>query len=52
MELLEEVEEKKAIQEKLDQAIDTLKQKYGFNSITRASKMNLPSNTKISNKLE
>ena len=39
-------------QEKLDQAIDTLKQKYGFNSITRASKMNLPSNTKISNKLE
>ena len=29
-------------QEKLDKVIDNLKQKYGYNSITRAGQMNLP----------
>ena len=39
-------------QEKLDKVIDNLKQKYGYNSITRAGKMNLPKGTINLKKLE
>ena len=39
-------------QEKLDKVIDNLKQKYGYNSITRAGKMNLPNGTINLKKLE
>lgn len=41
--LFENITDKK--QEKLDKVIDDLKNKYGYNSITRAGKMQL--NTKI-----
>ncbi len=34
-------------QEKLDKAIDILKQKYGYNSITRAGKMNIDNILKL-----
>ena len=39
-------------QEKLDKVIDNLKQKYGYNSITRAGKMNLPNGIINLKKLE
>lgn len=39
--------EKNEKQEKLDQAIDTLKEKYGYNTITRAGKMNVSNMLKL-----
>ena len=39
-------------QERLDEVIDSIKQKYGYNSITRAGKINLPKGTINLKKLE
>ena len=38
-------EEKK--QEKIDKVVDSLKEKYGYNSITRAGKLNSEKNIKL-----
>lgn len=43
--LFEEKDDEK--QEKLDEVIDELKQKYGYNSITRAGKLNLGKSIKL-----
>ena len=43
--LFENVENKK--QEKIDSAVDKIKEKYGYNSITRAGKMNIDKSIKF-----
>ena len=39
--LFSQVDKDKERQKKLDNAVDNLKQKYGYDSITRAGKMNI-----------